>query len=223
MESRSIDMVVVNLYQFEKYANRPGITREELLENIDIGGPTMIRAAAKNFQDVAVIVSPDQYEAVLSEIREFGGALGPATHWNLAQRAFLHTAAYDMAVSNRLMQIDATGAAVGAALPVRLQISVERAAVLRYGENPHQQAALYTSGEAGIAGAEQLHGKELSYNNLVDLDAAWQLVQEFAGSRIGNYQTHESVRLRGTAEIGGSIPQGAGSRSCFRLRRCARV
>lgn len=174
-----IDMVVVNLYQFEKYANRSGITREELLENIDIGGPTMIRAAAKNFQDVAVVVSPDQYESVLSEIREFGGALGPATHWNLAQRAFLHTAAYDMAVSNRLMQIDATGAAVEAVLPERLQLSIERAAVLRYGENPHQQAALYANGEAGIAGAEQLHGKELSYNNLVDLEAAWQLVQEF--------------------------------------------
>ncbi len=175
-----IDMVVVNLYQFEKYANRPGIAREELLENIDIGGPTMIRAAAKNFQDVAVVISPDQYESILSEMTELGGALGPATHWSLAQRAFLHTAAYDMAVSNRLMQIDATGAAVEAVLPAHLQISAERVAVLRYGENPHQQAALYSNLETGIAGAEQLRGKELSYNNLVDLDAAWQLVQEFA-------------------------------------------
>ncbi len=174
-----IQMAVVNLYQFEKYANRPGVTREELIENIDIGGPTMIRAAAKNFQDVAVVVSPDQYQSILSEMTEFGGALGPATHWNLAQQAFLHTAAYDMAVSNRLTQIDATGKTVGAALPAQLQISVERGAMLRYGENPHQEAALYRNGETGIAGAEQLHGKELSYNNLVDLDAAWQLVQEF--------------------------------------------
>ena len=174
-----IQMVVVNLYQFEKYANRPGVSREELIENIDIGGPTMIRAAAKNFQDVAVIVSPDQYASILSEMAEFGGALGPATHWNLAQQAFLHTAAYDTAVSNRLRQIDARGATVKAALPARLQISVERAQMLRYGENPHQQAALYRSGETGVAGAEQLHGRELSYNNLVDLDAAWQLVQEF--------------------------------------------
>ncbi len=174
-----IQMVVVNLYAFEKYANRPGVSREELIEHIDIGGPTMIRAAAKNFQDVAVVVSPDQYEEILSEMSEFSGALGPATHWKLAQQAFLHTAAYDLAVSNRLGQIDAQGATVEAALPERLQVSVDRAAVLRYGENPHQQAALYRRGHSGIAGAEQLHGKELSYNNLVDLDAAWQLASEF--------------------------------------------
>ncbi len=174
-----IQMVVVNLYQFEKYANRPGVTREELIENIDIGGPTMIRAAAKNFQDVAVLISPDQYDSVLGEMKEFGGALGPATHWKLAQQAFLHTAAYDMAVSNRLLHIDPTGGLAAEPLPARLQISMERAAVLRYGENPHQHAALYRRDSTGIAGAEQLHGKELSYNNLVDLDAAWQLIDEF--------------------------------------------
>ncbi len=178
-----IQLVVVNLYAFEKYSEQPGITREMLIENIDIGGPTMIRAAAKNFQDVAVVVAPDQYEAVLREMAELGGLLGPATHWKLAQQAFSHTAAYDTAVSNRLLQIDAVGAtADGVDLPARLQFSAERTAVLRYGENPHQQAALYRSGHTGIAGAEQLHGKELSYNNLVDLDAAWQLVQEFDGS-----------------------------------------
>ncbi len=174
-----IQMVVVNLYQFEKYAERQGVTREELIENIDIGGPTMIRAAAKNFQDVAVIVSPDQYDSILREMADLGGALDPATHWNLAQQAFLHTAAYDIAVSNRLMQIDATGKTSATELPERLQVSLERAAVLRYGENPHQQAALYRKRESGIAAAEQLHGKELSYNNLVDLDAAWELVNEF--------------------------------------------
>ncbi|MDQ2844426.1 MAG: bifunctional phosphoribosylaminoimidazolecarboxamide formyltransferase/IMP cyclohydrolase [Acidobacteriota bacterium] len=175
-----IQMVVVNLYEFEKHASRPGVTREELIENIDIGGPTMIRAAAKNFQDVAVVVSPDRYEAILNELEELGGALGPATHWKLAQQAFLHTAAYDMAVSERLAKIDPTGATIAENLPERLQISAGRAAVLRYGENPHQHAALYKREETGIAGAEQLHGKELSYNNLVDLDAAWQLAQEFA-------------------------------------------
>ncbi len=179
-EIPSIQMVVVNLYQFEKYAHQPGITREQLIEHIDIGGPTMIRAAAKNFQDVAVVVSPDQYESILSEMEEFGGALGPATHWKLAQQAFLHTAAYDAAVSNRLQQIDATGVTASIELPVHLRISAQRAAVLRYGENPHQQAALYRQKNTGIAGAEQLHGKELSYNNLVDLDAAWQLIQEFS-------------------------------------------
>ena len=176
-----IQMVVVNLYQFEKYASRPGVSRQELIENIDIGGPTMIRAAAKNFQDVAVVVSPDQYESVLNELVELGGTLGPATHWKLAQQAFLQTAAYDVAVSNRLLQIDAQGAPIAEDLPARLQISAERVAILRYGENPHQQAALYRQAETGIAGAEKLHGKELSYNNLVDLDAAWQLVKEFDG------------------------------------------
>ncbi len=174
-----IQMVVVNLYQFGRYAGKAGVTREELIENIDIGGPTMIRAAAKNFADVAVLVSPTQYERVLGEMTEFGGALGPATLWKLAQEAFLHTASYDMAVSNRLLQVDAAGTTVPGMLPAHLQISAARAAVLRYGENPHQQAALYQLEETGIAGAEQLHGKELSYNNLVDLDAAWQLVGEF--------------------------------------------
>ena len=177
----TIQMVVVNLYEFEKYAGQAGATREQLIEHIDIGGPTMIRAAAKNFGDVAVIVSPEQYESVLKEMEELGGILGPATHWKLAQQAFQHTAAYDTAVSNRLQQIDTAGAAQAEPLPSHLQISARRAAVLRYGENPHQEAALYRSASTGIAGAEQLHGKELSYNNLVDLDAAWQLAAEFEG------------------------------------------
>jgi phosphoribosylaminoimidazolecarboxamide formyltransferase/IMP cyclohydrolase len=175
----AIEMVVVNLYAFEKYANKPGVTREELIENIDIGGPTMIRAAAKNWQDVAVVVSPSQYGDVLAEMKN--GSIGQALHWQLAQQAFLHTAAYDAAVSSRLLQVNAAGETEAVDLPERLQISAQRAAVLRYGENPHQQAALYSSGHAGVAGGEQLHGKELSYNNLVDLDAAWQLVNEFAG------------------------------------------
>jgi phosphoribosylaminoimidazolecarboxamide formyltransferase/IMP cyclohydrolase len=175
-----IQMVVVNLYQFAKFANKPGVMREELIENIDIGGPTMIRAAAKNFQDVAIVVAPEQYEPIISELTQHGGALLPATHWKLAQQAFLHTAAYDQAVSSRLLEVDAAGNSISEALPGALQIAAPRALVLRYGENPHQQAALYKLGDSGIAGAEQLHGKELSYNNLVDLDAAWLLVQEFA-------------------------------------------
>lgn len=170
-----IQMVVVNLYPFEKIASKPGVTRDELIENIDIGGPTMIRAAAKNFQDVAVLVSPDQYEQVMAELQT--GDLSAATHWRLAQEAFVHTAAYDRAVSTRLLTLDGPAPV----LPETLNISAKRAAVLRYGENPHQQAALYTLTSSGIAAAEQLHGKELSYNNLVDLDAAWQLIQEFEG------------------------------------------
>ncbi len=174
-----IQMVVVNLYQFEKFAAKPGVTREELIENIDIGGPTMIRAAAKNFQDVAIVVSPDQYEAILVEMISSAGALSGSTHWKLAQEAFSHTAAYDQAVSSRLWRIDADGGQRPEELPAWLRLSARRTASLRYGENPHQQAALYTLNNAGIADAEQLHGKELSYNNLVDLDAAWLLAQEF--------------------------------------------
>jgi phosphoribosylaminoimidazolecarboxamide formyltransferase/IMP cyclohydrolase len=177
----AIQMVIVNLYAFENYANKPGVTREELIENIDIGGPTMIRAAAKNFQDVAVVVSPQQYAAILSEMADSAGSLGSATHWHLAQEAFLHTAAYDQAVSSRLLRVDAEGATTAAEeLPAELRVSARRATTLRYGENPHQKAALYSLNTGGVAGAEQLHGKELSYNNLVDLDAAWQLALEFS-------------------------------------------
>jgi len=170
-----IDLVCVNLYEFEKVAAKADAPLDELIENIDIGGPTMIRAAAKNYQDVAVVTSPSDYAAILAELESCHGSLSPETHWNLAKKAFAATAAYDRAVSRRLSEIPSTGDL----LPATLDIRAPRALALRYGENPHQSAALYASGKAGIAGAEQLHGKELSYNNLVDLDAAWQLVQEF--------------------------------------------
>jgi phosphoribosylaminoimidazolecarboxamide formyltransferase / IMP cyclohydrolase len=183
---RPIQMVVVNLYQFEKFASKPDVTRQELIENIDIGGPSMIRAAAKNFQDVAVVVSPSQYGEIATELAQSAGALSAGTHWHLAQQAFLTTAQYDAAISERLLQITDSGEDTAAetsagTLPSRLQISAPRTMSLRYGENPHQQAALYGRSHGGIGGAEQLHGKELSFNNLVDLDAAWQLVQEFEG------------------------------------------
>ncbi len=180
---RPIQMVVVNLYQFEKFASKPNVTREELIENIDIGGPTMIRAAAKNFQDVAVVVSPSQYGEIANELQKSEGVLSPATHWGLAQEAFLNTARYDTAISQRLLQVKdgnpEPAESEAEALPAVLQIFAARTMSLRYGENPHQQAALYKRSDKGIAGAEQLHGKELSFNNLVDLDAAWQLVEEF--------------------------------------------
>jgi phosphoribosylaminoimidazolecarboxamide formyltransferase/IMP cyclohydrolase len=170
-----IDLVAVSLYEFEKVAARQDASLEELIENIDIGGPTMIRAAAKNWQDVAIVVSPAEYAAIIGEMTAGGGSLSQETHWRLAKKAFATTAAYDRAVSNRLAEIPPSGEV----LPAMLDIRVPRAIALRYGENPHQSAALYATGKNGIAGAEQLHGKELSYNNLVDLDAAWQLVQEF--------------------------------------------
>ena len=172
----TIDLVCVNLYAFEKIAANPHATTEELIENIDIGGPTMIRAAAKNYQDVAIVVEPADYPAILAELNANQGHILPDTHWRLAVKAFHHTAAYDRAVSNRLALIGAPPAP----LPAALDLRVPKVLDMRYGENPHQAAALYASGKSGVAGGEQLHGKELSYNNLVDLDAAWQLVCEFA-------------------------------------------
>ncbi len=170
-----IDMVVVNLYRFEEVAARKGARLEELIENIDIGGPTLIRAAAKNYPDVAIVVSPDDYSAILEELHSNGGALSPETRWQLARKAFRTTARYDAAIAARLDQEDGASA-----LPRDLSLRAPRLMDLRYGENPHQQAALYGKRGQGVAGAEQLQGKELSYNNLVDLDAAWQLACEFA-------------------------------------------
>lgn len=173
-----IDMVVVNLYAFQEVAARPGATLAELIENIDIGGPTMIRSAAKNYQDVAVVVSPDDYASLAEEMSESGGALSLETRWRLAQKAFCVTADYDSAISARLAR-ENNGGNEGGPLPASLSIRAEKLFDLRYGENPHQSAALYGVRNTGIAGAEQLQGKELSYNNLVDLDAAWALVHEF--------------------------------------------
>ncbi len=170
----AIDLVVVNLYEFEKVAAQADATLEQLIENIDIGGPTMIRAAAKNYESVGVVTSPEDYAEVIRHLREHG-ELPPAYRWELARKAFARTAAYDRAITARLAQVDA----VPAILPVTLDLQIPKAFDLRYGENPHQVAALYSTRASGIAGSQQLQGKELSYNNLVDLDAAWQLIQEF--------------------------------------------
>jgi phosphoribosylaminoimidazolecarboxamide formyltransferase / IMP cyclohydrolase len=171
----TIDLVAVNLYDFAAVAAQKDASREELIEHIDIGGPTMIRAAAKNWQYVAVVVSSEDYPAIMEELRETGGRLSRDTRWSLARKAFSLTAAYDRAISARLAEIPPAHEP----LPAILDIRAPRTLALRYGENPHQSAALYASGAEGIAGAEKLHGPELSYNNLVDLDAAWQLTQEF--------------------------------------------
>ncbi len=180
-----IDMVVVNLYAFEKTAARPGVAFAEIVENIDIGGPSMVRSAAKNFEDVAIVTSPREYAALSEELEKAGGALSLETRWRLAQQAFAATAAYDTAIANTLeravLGADAHAAATFAdEFPQALRIAYPLAQGLRYGENPHQRAALYSDGSGtGIAGAEQVQGKELSYNNLVDLDACWELAQEF--------------------------------------------
>ena len=179
-----IDMIVVNLYAFEKVAGRNDATFDEIIENIDIGGPTMIRAAAKNFPDVAVVTDPADYGEIAKEIEDRGGELSLETRWRLAQKAFRLTAAYDRAISTTLPRLSPSGGVAAKeeaeSLPSALNISVPRKLTLRYGENPHQQGALYASGDFGVAGARKLHGKELSFNNIVDLDAAWQLIQEFS-------------------------------------------
>jgi phosphoribosylaminoimidazolecarboxamide formyltransferase/IMP cyclohydrolase len=170
-----IDMVVVNLYRFEDVAAKTDARLEDLIENIDIGGPAMIRSAAKNYQDVAVVVSPADYGAIVEEMRKNGGGLTLETKWRLAKKAFRTTADYDAAISTRLEKLDSAEP-----LPHDLSLRAPKLMDLRYGENPHQAAALYGRRGRGIAGAEQLQGKELSYNNLVDLDAAWQLAVEFS-------------------------------------------
>jgi phosphoribosylaminoimidazolecarboxamide formyltransferase/IMP cyclohydrolase len=180
-----IDMVVVNLYAFEKTAAKPGVAFEELIENIDIGGPSMIRSAAKNFHDVAVVTSPADYPAIAEELARSIGTLSLETKWRLAQKAFAITAAYDSAIASTLEHI-ATPAHFHSAqskddvFPKTLRLSFQKTLDLRYGENPHQKAAMYSDGSGvGVANARQLQGKELSYNNIVDLQAAWDLAQEF--------------------------------------------
>ncbi len=182
-----IDMVVVNLYAFEATASRAETTFDELIENIDIGGPSLIRAAAKNFPDVAVVTDPADYATIGGELTARGGTLSAETHWKLAQKAFEATAAYDRAIAGTLASLqpgEAPASAVKTSMPAYLDLRVPKRQSLRYGENPHQQAALYSSGQDGVASACQLQGKELSYNNLVDLDAAWQLAAEFAGPAV---------------------------------------
>jgi phosphoribosylaminoimidazolecarboxamide formyltransferase/IMP cyclohydrolase len=205
-----IDMVVVNLYPFEQTVKREGVTLEEAVEQIDIGGPSMVRSAAKNFRDVAVVISPEVYAELTEEMRVTGGLLSQETRENLARAAFRRTATYDLSIfahlegSRKRSQLGgdigaATGGGIGfgrreshahpfekmlsesgGKLPDFLSFTTRKLADLRYGENPHQRAALYDTKESGgIARAELLGGKEMSFNNYVDADAAWQLVCDF--------------------------------------------
>jgi phosphoribosylaminoimidazolecarboxamide formyltransferase/IMP cyclohydrolase len=178
-----IDMVVVNQYAFEKTASKPGVPFDELVENIDIGGPSMIRSAAKNFQDVAVVTSPADYDALAQEMANSGGQLSSATKWRLAQKAFATTAAYDSAIASTLERVNSNGhfeLRSQEGFPSTLRMSFQKTMDLRYGENPHQKAAMYSDGSGkGVANGRQLQGKELSYNNIVDMQAAWDLAQEF--------------------------------------------
>jgi phosphoribosylaminoimidazolecarboxamide formyltransferase/IMP cyclohydrolase len=179
---KPIDLVCVNLYPFEETIAKPGVSFEEAIENIDIGGPSMIRSAAKNHRFVLVVTSPDRYEKVLGDLRKHGGASCGEHRLKQAQRAFAHTGAYDSTIAEYLAgDTGAKAQAKDEGLPESLSLQLKKKAELRYGENPHQHGALYVGNqpaEASVAFARQLHGKELSYINLLDADAALSAVKE---------------------------------------------
>ena len=179
-----IDLVVVNLYPFSQTVAKPDCSLEDAIENIDIGGPTMVRAAAKNHGDetggVGIVTDPADYDKVIEELKANGSALPYRTRFELAVKAFTHTARYDSAISNYLTSLTESGERQ--AYPERLQVAFDKVQDLRYGENPHQSAAFYREPNApagGVAGYTQLQGKELSYNNIADADAAWECVKAF--------------------------------------------
>jgi phosphoribosylaminoimidazolecarboxamide formyltransferase/IMP cyclohydrolase len=159
------------------------VSFDEVIENIDIGGPSMIRSAAKNFQDVAIVTSPADYAAIAEEMAKSRGELSRETKWRLAQKAFAITAAYDSAIASSLERVSSNGhfsLQPSSGFPPTIRLSFNKIMDLRYGENPHQKAAMYSDGSGvGVANARQVQGKELSYNNIVDLQAAWDMAQEF--------------------------------------------
>ncbi len=200
-----IDLVVINLYPFEETIAKEGVQLEEAVENIDIGGPAMIRSSSKNWRDVAVVTDPQLYADIIMELDRNDGAISLQTRKRLAALAYTRTASYDLAISSYLTKQlgnddldyleplnplgnvifiedlgeDDTDESTQNGLPQELDIFLEKSKDLRYGENPHQKAALYVTGGGGIADAEQLHGKEMSFNNYVDAEAAWNLVNDF--------------------------------------------
>jgi phosphoribosylaminoimidazolecarboxamide formyltransferase/IMP cyclohydrolase len=184
-----IDLVCVNLYPFAATIAKAGVTLEDAIENIDIGGPAMVRSSAKNYAGVAIVTDPADYQPLLDEMKANGGALQLATRFGLAKKAFTHTARYDSMIANWLTGLDdgaeakpAEAAPTPAIFPAKLQLAFDRTEILRYGENSHQSAAFYrdTTPLAGsIAAYTQLQGKELSYNNIADSDAAWECVKAF--------------------------------------------
>jgi phosphoribosylaminoimidazolecarboxamide formyltransferase/IMP cyclohydrolase len=204
-----IDMVVVNLYPFEATVAKEGVALEEAVENIDIGGPAMIRSASKNWRDVAIVTDPQLYEDLINEMQTNEASLSLETRQRLAVLAYTRTAGYDLAISSYLArQLSDEQLALieplnplqhltfieskelestedNNSLPDDIELQLAKVTDLRYGENPHQKAALYVNGSGGgIAGSEQLHGKEMSFNNYVDAEAAWNLVQDFAETAV---------------------------------------
>jgi phosphoribosylaminoimidazolecarboxamide formyltransferase/IMP cyclohydrolase len=185
----TIDLVCVNLYPFAATIAKAGVTLEDAIENIDIGGPAMVRSSAKNYAGVAIVTDPEDYAPLLAEMKANAGALQLATRFGLAKKAFTHTARYDSMIANWLTGLDegaeakpAEAAPVPAIFPAKLQLAFDRTEILRYGENSHQSAAFYREPNpvaGSIAAYTQLQGKELSYNNIADSDAAWECVKSF--------------------------------------------
>jgi phosphoribosylaminoimidazolecarboxamide formyltransferase / IMP cyclohydrolase len=201
-----IDLVVVNLYPFRQTIQKPDVTLAEAIENIDIGGPAMIRSAAKNHHDVAVVVDPGDYGMVAALLDSHHGALPLNIRYQLALTAFRHTASYDKEIARFLWSRQSSNLdlALGTEvkeqpeLPDEIELDLRKSASLRYGENPHQRAALYRvagSEEKGVANAEQLQGKELSYNNLIDSDAAWELVSELKRTHLRDLRSKGATDL----------------------------
>ncbi len=175
-----IDMIIINLYRFEETVAKDTCSIEEAIENIDIGGPAMLRAAAKNYRYVTVVTDSADYQNIVKEMRNAGGYISESTNYILAKKAFQLTARYDAAISNYLGRISFDGGRK--TFPDTFTVQFDKAQDLRYGENPHQDAAFYTEHDpapSAISGASQLQGKELSYNNIMDTDAAWQMVSDF--------------------------------------------
>jgi len=185
----TIDLVCVNLYPFAATIAKPGVTLEDAIENIDIGGPAMVRSAAKNYSGVAIVTDPEDYAALITEMKANDGALTLATRFGLAKKAFTHTARYDSMIANWLtglaggVEAKAADAVPAPAIfPAKLQLAFDRVEMMRYGENSHQSAAFYRDSQpiaGSIAAYTQLQGKELSYNNIGDADAAWECVKAF--------------------------------------------
>ena len=198
---------------------------DELIENIDIGGPSMIRSAAKNFQDVAVVTSPADYDAIAEELSRSGGALSARNQVAAGAKGLRHHRR--LRFRHRLDARDSSPQdsficrpQAEMPFPQTLRLSFQKTLDLRYGENPHQKAAMYSDGSgAGVANARQLQGKELSYNNIVDLQAAWDLAQEFDEPVVRHHQAHQSLRNRDRQDSRRGLQAGPRMRSRLRLRR----
>jgi phosphoribosylaminoimidazolecarboxamide formyltransferase / IMP cyclohydrolase len=209
-----IDMVVVNLYPFRQTIRKPDVTMSEAIEHIDIGGPAMIRSAAKNHDDVAVVVDPNDYSMISELIDEWDCSLPQSTRYRLALTAFRHTADYDREIARFLASRQADEAGAAAELPDEIPLELAKVNDLRYGENPHQRAALYRivgDDGHGVATASQLQGKELSYNNLIDSDAAWELVLELYRTQLRDAEEAKRELQHICAIIKHTNPCGAGT------------